>query len=258
MTKPKSKPKSKHKGPVLAAILTALLAGGSLGGYKVVQDKNVDIFESSVHHVVHVVDGDTLDIEGARRIRLLRIDAPERGTCYFEESTAALKALVEGKDIRIEKDVTGADRYDRLLRNLYLPSERPEEDDIFVDQWLVERGFARVESIAPDTRDHDLLARAEASARAGKKGMWSSACKYLAEYQSAASLREQGSEPPSASCIIKGNISEKGYGKQYFLEGCPNYNRIKVDPRKGEAFFCTEAAAQKAGFTRSASCDTTF
>jgi len=36
------------------------------------------------------------------------------------------------------------------------------------------------------------------------------------------------------------------------LEGCPNYNRVK-DTRKGEAFFCTEAKAKKAGFTKSES-----
>ena len=43
-----------------------------------------------------------------------------------------------------------------------------------------------------------------------------------------------GSAPPSPECTIKGNISEKGYGKLYFLEGYPNYLKVKVDTRKGE------------------------
>jgi micrococcal nuclease len=246
------------KPPALALILTALLAGGSVTGYKVILDKNADIFENSVHQVMHVVDGDTVDIESEMRIRLLGIDSPESGTCYFDESKAALKKLVEGKHIRIEKDITGADRYGRLLRYAYLPSDKPEDDDIFINTWLLEQGFARVQSIAPDTRYRDLLARAESGARTAKRGLWSAKCPYLTEYQSAASLQEQGSAPTNPSCIIKGNISEKGYGKNYFMEGCPDYNRVKVDTRKGEAFFCTEAEAQKAGFTRSASCDTTF
>jgi len=42
--------------------------------------------------------------------------------------------------------------------------------------------------------------------------------------------------------------------KDYFLPGCPNYKRVKVDPRKGELWFCSEADAKEAGWSMSDGC----
>ncbi|XKT74483.1 MAG: thermonuclease family protein [Patescibacteria group bacterium UBA2163] len=242
------------KPKVLAALFSLLLAGGSVGGYILVRDNDADLFEHSVHHVVHVVDGDTIDIENDTRIRLLGVDAPERSDCFYNESKAYLEELIEGETIRIEKDISGSDRYDRLLRYVYLASDDPKDDDIFVQDALVRAGYADVFAQAPDNRYRDLLSSAREEARKEERGMWR-ACDLLVEEDS---LREQATGPSDPSCTIKGNISEKGYGKSYFLEGCPNYNRVKVDTRKGESYFCSEDEAQAAGFTRSESCANAF
>jgi hypothetical protein len=50
-------------------------------------------------------------------------------------------------------------------------------------------------------------------------------------------------------CVIKGNIDEHG-NKIYHVPGQLDYSRTKVDPAKGEAMFCSEAAAQAAGFRK--------
>ncbi|MAG12494.1 hypothetical protein CL630_01645 [bacterium] len=242
----------------IITLITFLLVGGSIGGYKIVKDNRATAFENDIHAVVKVIDGDTIDIENKKRIRLLGIDSPERKTCYYQESKDALTELLNEKDIRIEKDISGTDRYDRFLRYIYISADDPEDDDLFVNEWLVREGHAFKNPIAPNNRYLDLLARAQEEAREAERGLWSDTCEYTAEYKDAKSLREQGSEAPNKDCIIKGNISEKAYGRLYFLEGCPNYNRIKIDPRKGEQWFCTEKEAEAAGFTRSASCDTTF
>ena len=71
---------------VLGIIIAILLTGGAVGGYKVIRDNTADTFEHSVHTVTYVVDGDTIDIENNVRIRLLGIDAPERGECFYDES----------------------------------------------------------------------------------------------------------------------------------------------------------------------------
>lgn len=243
---------------LILSIIALLIAGGSLGGYKIVKDSGASAFENSIHIVERVIDGDTIDIENDKRIRLLGIDSPERDECYYTEAKNYLKKLIEGKDIRIEKDISGTDRYDRYLRYIYIPADDPEDDDIFVDELLVREGYAFTFPVAPDNRYRDLLARAEEKAREARRGLWSSDCEYYSERKEAKSLREVGSEPPNKECTIKGNISEKGYGKLYFLEGCPNYSRIKIDTRKGESWFCTEKEAKKAGFTRSESCANTF
>lgn len=52
------------------------------------------------------VDGDTLrcanlDVPGGR-VRLARIDAPERGKPGFQEARRALAAMIEGREVRCE------------------------------------------------------------------------------------------------------------------------------------------------------------
>jgi endonuclease YncB( thermonuclease family) len=67
--------------------------------------------------VTHVVDGDTVDVEGVGRIRVIGIDTPERGACGYDSATLAMAALVLGESVTL---VPGAaedvDRYGRLLR----------------------------------------------------------------------------------------------------------------------------------------------
>ena len=53
---------------------------------------------------------------------------------------------------------------------------------------------------------------------------------------------------------IKGNVSKNGYGKVYFLPGCADYQRVKIDFEKGDMYFCDEAEAFSAGFTKAESC----
>jgi micrococcal nuclease len=239
---------------ILIVILTALVSVGGLGGYKIVKDKKADLFENSLHPVVRVIDGDTIEIENKIKIRLLGIDAPEKDECYFDESKSFLKELLAGEDINLEKDLTGKDRYDRLLRYVILPAEDIEEDDILVNRLLLEKGLAVTLAIAPDNRYRDLFSSAQEKAKKDKIGLWGE-CDYETKDED---LREKDFLIKNPECTIKGNISEKGYGRNYFLEGCPNYSRIKIDERKGESYFCTEKEAEKAGFTKSESCNNTF
>jgi endonuclease YncB( thermonuclease family) len=67
--------------------------------------------------VVAVVDGDTLDVAGVGRVRLIGIDTPERGECGYAVATQALSAQALGRQVTL---LAGAqddtDRYGRLLR----------------------------------------------------------------------------------------------------------------------------------------------
>jgi micrococcal nuclease len=239
---------------ILGAIIATLLAGGTGYGYTVVRDNQADIFESSVHTVTHVVDGDTIDIENDIRIRLIGVDTPARGECGFSESRAFMQELLKSEQIYIEKDITGADRYDRLLRYIYVPSDDIREDDVLVQDALLRAGWARTLAIAPDNRYRDLFASAQEEAKRAELGIWG----LCDPTQEVVAERQADSDPIDSSCTIKGNISEKSYGRNYFEEGCPNYNRIKIDVSKGEAYFCTGAEANAAGFTRSVSCANAF
>ncbi len=50
-------------------------------------------------------------------------------------------------------------------------------------------------------------------------------------------------------CRIKGNISRKGE-RIYHMPGGEWYDRTKIDPAKGERWFCSEAEAEAAGWRK--------
>jgi len=118
--------------------------------------------------VIKVIDGDTIVIEGGYRVRYIGIDTPEihpRLEAYGIEARQANRQMVEGKRVRLEKDVSETDRYDRLLRYVYV-------EDVFVNAELVRVGLARVISYPPDTRYQSLLEEVEEEARRAGRGIW--------------------------------------------------------------------------------------
>ena len=69
--------------------------------------------------VTQVVDGDTIIIEGGYRVRYIGIDTPEiypEVEAFGIEAWQANRRLVEGKEVRLERDVSETDKYGRLLR----------------------------------------------------------------------------------------------------------------------------------------------
>lgn len=117
--------------------------------------------------VAKVIDGDTIEIEGGKRVRYIGIDAPESYTCFSSESKARNKELVGGKTIILEKDISETDRYGRLLRYVYI-------DDTFVNEILVKEGYAQVSTYPPDVKYQAKFLAAQKEARDNNRGLWSS------------------------------------------------------------------------------------
>ena len=118
--------------------------------------------------VIQVTDGDTIVVEGNYRVRYIGIDTPEiRPTleAYELEAWQVNRELVEGKEIRLECDVSETDRYGRLLRYVYV-------DDIFVNAELVRLGLAEAKSYPPDTKYQGYFEELEATARKAGLGIW--------------------------------------------------------------------------------------
>ena len=67
--------------------------------------------------VTRVIDGDTLDVEGSLRIRLVLVDAPEPSQAGGSEAQGVLTSLCLGKLALIDEDdfQIGADPYGRVL-----------------------------------------------------------------------------------------------------------------------------------------------
>lgn len=134
-------------------------------------------------HVKKVVDGDTIQLETGEKVRYIGIDTPETKhptkpvQCFGKEASKKNTELVEGKDILMEKDVSNTDRYGRLLRYIYLPNPDATDEAIFVNEYLVEQGYAHLLTYPPDVKYNELLKSAETQARDEGKGLWNACSK---------------------------------------------------------------------------------
>lgn len=130
--------------------------------------KAVDV---NLVRVVRVIDGDTFEIEGGERVRLIGVDTPESVKpdapveCFGKEASEYLKSLIEEKEVRLERDRTDRDRYARLLRYVYL-------GDVFVNERIVREGYAESVAYKPDTAKQSVFDRAEAVAKTEQRGRW--------------------------------------------------------------------------------------
>jgi micrococcal nuclease len=240
--------------------------------------------------VVRVVDGDTIEIEGGQKIRYIGVDTPETVKpntavqCFGKEASNKNKELVEGKVIEIEKDISETDKYDRLLRYVFV-------DDVFVNQYLVGEGYAYSSSYPPDVKYQGVFREAQKKAEEESKGLWG-ACpinekKKVSTSTSAPSTVSKSTavlgtstsqtnsptvkpaetaavttvsvQPTAANttvsngdCKIKGNISTSG--KIYHLPGCGSYEKTGINLSQGEKWFCTEEEAVSAGWRKAKNC----
>ncbi len=131
--------------------------------------------------VLRVIDGDTIEIDrghGPERVRYIGIDSPETVDpsspveWMGPEASAANAALVEGRRVVLERDVSETDRYGRLLRYVWLEDPSSPTGWLLVNLALVGAGFAQVATYPPDVRYVDLLLAAQEEARAAGRGLW--------------------------------------------------------------------------------------
>ena len=93
--------------------------------------------------VTNVVDGDTVDVAGVGRIRVIGIDTPERGACGFDSATYAMSALVLGREVTLVPGaVDDADRYGRLLRYIDV-GDVDAGLQLIADGWAIARYDSR-------------------------------------------------------------------------------------------------------------------
>ena len=123
--------------------------------------------------VARVVDGDTVELANGRRLRYVGMDTPELYSgpeCYAVEATQRNRELVEGRWVRLEKDVRETDRYDRLLRYVWVDLGRGE---FMVNGQLLLEGHAQVATYPPDVRYVDWFLELQRQAREAGRGLWS-------------------------------------------------------------------------------------
>ncbi len=171
----------RRAGPAVLLVVVAVLALGSAcsrSGPSATAPIPGTTQRGLVATVVHVVDGDTVDLQvgsgSPERVRLLGIDTPETVKpdapvdCFGPEASARTKALLpDDTAVLIRRDAEARDRYGRLLAYVWRRA-----DGLFVNRSLVVDGFARTLSIAPNTAHRVDLSAAQAQASATATGLW--------------------------------------------------------------------------------------
>jgi micrococcal nuclease len=118
--------------------------------------------------VRRVMNGDTIDVAGVGRVRLLGIDAPRPSEPLAREARERLAALVLRRWVRLEHEGSTLDAGDR--QRAYLV----RDDGLFINAVLVREGLARASARRGLARQSELE-RAESEARSSRRGMWGSA-----------------------------------------------------------------------------------
>jgi micrococcal nuclease len=130
--------------------------------------------DSARAEVLRVVDGDTIEVslEGTEEdVRYIGVDTPESVApgepveCFGHRASDLNADLVEGRTVRLVFDRELRDDYGRLLAYVHVGG-------VFVNAKLVERGYARVLEIPPNTARARLLARLERKAGQAGRGLW--------------------------------------------------------------------------------------
>ncbi|MBM3668231.1 MAG: thermonuclease [Actinobacteria bacterium] len=131
--------------------------------------------------VASVTDGDTivvrLDGGTSERLRYIGVDTPESVPgapveCFGRRAAAANARVVGGRRVLLRVGAEPRDDYGRLLAYVFL-ARRGGEAGLFVNAFLVARGYARTLTIAPNDDRAPLFAALESAAGRRGRGLWS-------------------------------------------------------------------------------------
>ena len=220
----KVKSTSRGKKIIAGTLVTAAIAASA--GWWVIGKNKVPV---SSYVATVVVDGDTFVTKEDQIIRLTSINAPEMERCGGKEAQKELERIISGKPLYLK--VLFRDIYNRLVADVFTP-EGSVSEKMLTSGWVYY--YRRTES------ESDLKTIGE-RAREAKIGIYGSKC-------------TQTKNPVNPECVVKANDALGSGNKQYHFPGCGQYANTTVQLYLGDAWFCTETEAKKAGYTKGTDC----
>jgi micrococcal nuclease len=132
--------------------------------------------QPGLYSIDHFVDGDTIAVKmngHVEKVRFVGVDTPETHKpntpvqCYGPAASAFTKNTIGTNRVRLVSDSlsTDRDRYNRLLRYVYLP------DGTLVNERLIQNGYGFYYPYFPFTKSTQFAAD-EQAAMAAHKGLW--------------------------------------------------------------------------------------
>ena len=118
--------------------------------------------------VSYIKDGDSIVLDNGEEIRLIGINAPEKGEKCYEEAKEFLEYFVLGKEITLERDVEDKDQYGRLLRYVFI-------DENNVNYRMIYNGFAHKYKYGSNVKYSFEFEEAENKAKEYEGCLWEKA-----------------------------------------------------------------------------------
>lgn len=129
-------------------------------------------------YVKDVIDGDTIVVNkglAEYRIRYIGVDTPEMNfgkgepECFAKEARDFNISKVLNKKVTLKSDKEDRDRFDRLLRYVYIEEN---QNEVMLNEILISSGYAKVLSIAPNTMYAEKFKNLQDEAKKQNIGIW--------------------------------------------------------------------------------------
>ena len=147
------------------------------------------------------------------------------------------------------------DRFDRLLRYVYLESGEMANELLVID------GYAQVSTFPPDVKYQERFLAAQQQAVASGAGLWSACVEpeptstqvpvaagptaTPAPVSGRGSACKQGCASPPVGCVIKGNISQSSGEKIFHVPGGGSYEATVINPGLRRAVVLHRAGSRR-------------
>lgn len=165
-----------HSVSLLTLVVSLFVLVAQKQGWLASAQRAVVHNQPGLYQVTEFVDGDTIAVNmngASERIRLIGVDTPETHDprkpvqCYGLAAAAYTKQLIGLSSVRLEADPlsTNRDRYNRLLRYVYLPDGR------LVNAEIIKNGYGFAYLSFPFTKS-DEFHNYELEARRQNLGLW--------------------------------------------------------------------------------------
>lgn len=211
---------------------------------KEIQKESTEISKNNFEEakVIRVVDGDTIIVNrgyGEERLRLILADTPETVhpnkpvEAYGKEASNFTKSKLENKTVYLQQDVSDKDRYDRLLRYVWLKkpsSNEPNKDEIkkyMINAILIAEGYGQIATFPPDVKYVEYFKELETNARNNNLGLW----QYPEHQQEEV---HTDSEPENLEEYYIGNMNSKVFHRPNCasVNKMSQRNRIRINNRR--------------------------
>ena len=116
--------------------------------------------------VTKIWDGDSIRVSGiAQEVRLIGVDAAERGECYYSQSKGFAEDELVGEPVTLRVDRLNDESDHRLFAYVYVDGEHYNLES-------VSQGYARERAYGPDYELRSEFEAAQQQAEQEHRGLW--------------------------------------------------------------------------------------